>query len=101
MQDDVLIEELQELKKQLEQVKWEQEQAARVPVRPADESPQQGIDPEGSPPPEDSEADTINRIKEQIQGTIEHLDENLGEIEPTTLLGVFTLGILLGRVLPR
>ena len=42
-----------------------------------------------------------SELLNQFRELLDSLDEELQESHPTTLLAVFTLGILVGRLLPR
>jgi hypothetical protein len=47
------------------------------------------------------ESETVEKIKEQLEGFVELLEKQLQEIPAGTAIGIFALGVLLGRLLPR
>ncbi len=49
----------------------------------------------------DSEKDDENDLEHQFQELIETIDTELKEASPVTVLAVFAVGILVGRLLPR
>ncbi len=67
-------------------------------------------DPEGSrdeveEPPEDEESSDEDLKLSQLRGKLEEfmgtLQQDLREIPATTAVGIFALGVLMGRLLPR
>ena len=48
-----------------------------------------------------TESEEGNELLAHFRELLDSLDEELKESNPTTLLAVFTLGILVGRLLPR
>jgi hypothetical protein len=46
-------------------------------------------------------SDTVDKIKDQIEGFIELLGQQMHEIPAGTALAIFALGVVFGRVLSR
>jgi len=46
-------------------------------------------------------SDTVDKIKEQLDGFVELLEKQLHEIPAGTAIAIFALGVLMGRLLPR
>jgi len=99
MASDQIREELDELRAQLEQLRQERES------QPEDAGPagQEGetAGEQGPEPAGDQEPDLDLGLMNQFRDLLDDLDEELKEVNPTTLLAVFALGIVVGRLLPR
>lgn len=101
MGNDTIQRELAELRAQLEALKAARDtEAAPTPTEAAEgEEPEEELTAEAGRStggePETSDLTT------QFQELIDSLDKNLQDTNPTTLLAVFALGVLVGRLLPR
>jgi len=102
MASDQIKQELEELRAQLDELRREREnqqapgEGAATDAGTAKESSA----PDGSPD-EAIEAVIGPDLMDQFKGLLDNLDEELKEVNPTTLLAVFALGIVVGRLLPR
>jgi hypothetical protein len=47
------------------------------------------------------DSDTLDKIKEQFDGFVELLEKQLQDVPAGTAIGIFALGVVLGRLLPR
>lgn len=95
MRNQQLADELADLRSQLETLRQERlAESASPESEMADEAEQEGPDAKVD---ELEESD----LSKQFQELMEQLDQDLKESNPTTLLAVFALGILIGRLLPR
>lgn len=96
MANDDLMDEIELLSKQLEEMKKEREaqQAAATPE--TEEPPEEVADSVSASEAEsdDSPEDLIAQFKELL-GSI---DKDIKDTKPTTLLAVFALGVLVGRL---
>ena len=57
--------------------------------------------PAPSPAPEPSAEEEITTLQGELDKLLENLDTELSEIPTATAIGIFALGVLLGRLLPR
>ena len=47
------------------------------------------------------ESEAAGRIKDQLDGFVELVEKQLEEVPAGTAIGIFALGVLVGRLLPR
>ncbi len=91
MANDSIQAELEQLRTQLEALRRaEADRAASGERNDAADAPEEPGDDDGG-----------SELLAQFRELLDSLDEELKESNPTTLLAVFTLGILVGRLLPR
>lgn len=96
MANDDLKNEIKLLHKQLEEMKKEREaeQAAAAPG--TGEQPEAA--PESVSASETGAADGAENLIEQFKALLESIDQDIKDTKPTTLLVVFALGVLVGRL---
>lgn len=103
MANDQIKAELEALRAQLEALKRaekerEQEKSSPAGSAGGDNPPADGEGVvSGNPETEPESSELLAQFRELLDS----LDEELKESNPTTLLAVFTLGIVVGRLLPR
>ncbi|MEA3292041.1 MAG: hypothetical protein U9Q71_07055 [Pseudomonadota bacterium] len=98
MAKDDIRKELEELRAQLAALQAERE--SQVPA--VDEAlPEAGDASEPDEPAEGLAHELGADVAAQIQELMEVLDKEIKEANPTTMLVVFALGVLVGRLLPR
>lgn len=102
MASDQIKQELEALRAQLDELRRERE---HQPMPEAHAEADAGIDASGEVgdeiPKEAVEQAIGPDLMDQFKGLLDNLDEELKEVNPTTLLAVFALGIVIGRLLPR
>lgn len=102
MASDQIKQELEELRAQLEELRREREnQQAPGEGAAMDAGPKEEDSLAGETPEEAIEEAIGPDLMNQFKGLLDNLDEELKEVNPTTLLAVFALGIIVGRLLPR
>ena len=89
--DQDIRRELEELKEQLEAMQAEEEKVAAKAGAGESEAAEQVAD----------EQEEGVDIAAHVKGLLEALEEELEESNPKTLLAVFALGVLIGRLLAR
>lgn len=105
MSDKAMREELMRLKEQVAEL-----QSARTPASSPQEYEASDAAPGGpmktnaevSDPHSDSPESTEKQnVEKQIQDFVDALDQEIKSTNPMTALVVFSLGVLIGRLLPR
>jgi hypothetical protein len=108
MADDSLEKEIEELRSQVAELKAERQTTEQ---ENAQESGKQK--PTGKPTPQAAETNELIEaegdlaepeeadLKRQFQELFDAIDEELKAANPLTVLVVFALGVLMGRLLPR
>ena len=103
--NDDIREEMEQLRKQLDEMKQKSEQSG------ADSQQRDAKVSAGKPEDDTNSADTASGndtesghdtdLAGQFQELMEVLNKEIKDSNPTTLLVVFSLGVLVGRLLPR
>lgn len=97
MGDDDMQSEIEELRAQVDELKAEREarekEQAEVDSQPAGSESTEAAEASGRPESSD--------LASQFQELFETIDEELKAANPLTVLVVFALGVLVGRLLPR
>jgi hypothetical protein len=103
MADDDLHQEIQLLRKQLDALKNERE--AQASATGSDEDGNAGEEKEPDAAVEDvdkiqqeTEERSDQDLASQFKGLLDSLDKDIKDTKPTTLLIVFALGVLVGRL---
>lgn len=104
MGNAAIVQELSELRAQVEELKKGQRNGDEHSDFGAGTTGEQELDPE-------SELDSIKQllseklvsgdVEAQIKEFIVTLEEEIKETRPMTVLGIFALGVLVGRLLPK
>lgn len=98
MTDKSIEQELAELKMQLDALKAEREAARKADSAATADSVETDETADAETVQEKSET---HDLAEQFKELFESLNERLEEANPTTMLFVFALGVVLGRTLSR
>ena len=98
MTDKSIKQELSELKQQLDELKSDREAAQIADSEAMTED--MATDQTADEVPVQEESGTHD-LAEQLQELFENLNDRLEETNPTTVLAIFALGVLLGRTLSR
>jgi len=102
MVSDPIKQELDELRAQLDELRREREdQQLSGEDRPGNVETEKGSPAPGEPLDVPVEEGIGSDLMGQLKELLDDLDEELKEVNPTTLLAVFALGIVMGRLLPR
>lgn len=88
MTDQDLENELKELRQQVATLSAAREQAAKEASEP-------------EPQPSKSQPQRRSTFDEQLEELYELLEEQIRDIPTLTAIGIFALGVLLGRLMPR
>ena len=98
MSDDDLRRDMRAMRAQLAE-----SSAARKAATPeaTGASPPGAPVPEPSPVPDSDAEEEIATLQGELDKLLESLDTELSEIPTATAIGIFALGVLLGRLLPR
>ena len=57
--------------------------------------------PDEAEEPAEDQNDNLSLLQAKLEAFIGMLQKDLGEIPATTAVGIFALGVLMGRLLPR
>lgn len=102
MKDDAIRRELDDLREQLMALKEERESYPSASSTASDEGPASAEQPLAGGAVDGVEVDPeAGSLTEQFQELLDGLDRDLRDTSPSTLLAVFALGVLVGRLLPR
>jgi ElaB/YqjD/DUF883 family membrane-anchored ribosome-binding protein len=98
MTNDSIKQELDDLRAQFDELKAQRDAAAAKAK--AEEA---SADQEAEPIPEQLQDEIVDEgdLAEQFQELITSLDKELKDTNPTTLIAVFALGVLIGKFLSR
>lgn len=105
MSDKAIRDELAKLREQVAEL-----HTTRAPATAPQEHQENDSAPENSRAPSSGAADQIDILTEgeetrdteqQIRDFVEALDQDIKSTNPMTVLVVFSLGVLIGRLLPR
>jgi hypothetical protein len=98
MSDDDLRRDMRAMRAQLAE-----SSAARTAATPDDTgaSPPEQPAPGPSPVPDSDAEEEIATLQDELDKLLENLDNELSDIPTATAVGIFALGVLLGRLLPR
>ncbi len=98
MSDDDLRRDMRAMRAQLAE-----SSAARkaAPPEPTGASPPEQLAPGPSPVPDSDAEEEIATLQGELDKLLENLDNELSDIPTATAVGIFALGVLLGRLLPR
>ena len=99
MSNDDLSEEIQLLRKQLGELQKQQNTPA-PPVGPSEEDQPQEVElsaPDSAEATE-KETDVSQELVNQFRDLLDSIDKDIKDAKPTTLLIVFALGVLVGRL---
>ena len=100
MANDDLSEEIQLLRKQLEELQKQQDGAETQDSFGIEEEPQ--VEVEQTVPVAtkvaDNGADVSQELVNQFRDLLDSIDKDIKDAKPTTLLIVFALGVLVGRL---
>ena len=100
MANDDLSEEIQLLQKQLQELQKQQESAETQNSLGIEEEPQEEVE---QPVPvatkvADNGAEVSQELVNQFRDLLDSIDKDIKDAKPTTLLIVFALGVLVGRL---
>jgi hypothetical protein len=97
MSDDDLRRDMREMRAQLAESSAARKAATPAPTR-ASPPEETAREPDL---PEDTSEEDVTRLQSELDKLLESLDNELSEIPTATAVGIFALGVLLGRLLPR
>lgn len=100
MKNSEIPDELADLRAQLEALRQAREADAASPQPETVDAVETEI-PAAEAPAAETDELLGSELSGQFQELMEQIDQELKESNPTTLLAVFALGILVGRLLPR
>ncbi len=105
MSDKALRDELTKLKEQVAELQSARTQAPSPPDLPArdtvSENPVNSVAEKSDQDSLTSESAEQKNTEEQIREFVNALDQEIKSTNPMTVLVVFSLGVLIGRLLPR
>ena len=101
MARDDIREELEEIRAQLDALRNSRPAQVKEDVESVDATAQRAKGGDLAEPVDAATGDDGHDIAAQFQELVEVLDREIRETNPTTLLVVFALGVLVGRLLPR
>ena len=87
--------EIEQLRKQLEEMKRERE-AQQAAAAESEEQPEVTLESEAAS--ETTTADSTEDLIAQFRDLLDSIDKDIKDTKPTTLLIVFALGVLVGRL---
>ena len=93
MANEDILQEIESLRQQLEAMKHEREAGRAAPGEAQDQSEETAI-----PLPASLSKDSIEDLLSQFKELLESIDKDIKDTKPTTLLVVFALGVLVGRL---
>ena len=98
MSDDDLRRDMREMRAQLAE-----SSAARKAATPEAKRASLPEEPAREPDltEDTSNEEDVTRLQSELDKLLESLDDELSEIPTATAVGIFALGVLLGRLLPR
>ena len=95
MEKDNNQKEIEQLRKQLEEMKRERE-AQQAAAAESEEQPEVILEPDSAS--ETTAADSTEDLIAQFRDLLDSIDKDIKDTKPTTLLIVFALGVLVGRL---
>ncbi len=98
MSDDDLSRDMRAMRDQLAEASATRK--AAKPEATATPPPEQPA-PRPSPAKETGTEEEVATFQSELDDLLENLDKELSEIPTATAIGIFALGVLLGRLLPR
>ena len=87
--------EIEQLRKQLEEMKRERE-AQQAAAAESEEQPEVALESDSAS--ETTAADSTEDLIAQFRDLLDSIDKDIKDTKPTTLLIVFALGVLVGRL---
>ena len=87
--------EIEQLRKQLEEMKRERE-AQQAAAAESEEQPEVTLEPDSAS--ETTAADGTEDLMAQFKDLLESIDKDIKDTKPSTLLVVFALGVIVGRL---